>query len=715
MMLNSSSNPRDSAHFGPMQLRALLVTEFVGTFISTFTFCSSWARGDEATVWQPTSVGLVTAVLVYALGELTGGMLNPAVSILLGLLGRLDWRLVLHCCAVQIAAAALGTGICLQLFPGLPPAPLQPKSGYQMWEAALVEAFGTAFVCFVYASCALGADSCSSNGFGADRNQYDALAVGFAAIAASCAAIGVSSACLNPALSLIFGLGWDGMGMGIAYVSSELVGVLLAAFCICLLHPLESPPLFWRKAPSGVVMTLVPHLSAELLGTMLITTTFCWNLVTRSRTLWWSVAGAVVSMVYSMWNVSGGQLNPAVTVGAMCCEPDLRRMGQGTAYLAVQLLGSVVAGLLTVPLHAFGPAPEESFGILPNPGFSWSSVFAVETLFSMLSVATFLCVAREQALPSQTIHRNHLGFAAGASVLVGGLAAAPITGAQLNPAITVAAWIADVFAPGNQPPVPMSTVALLGSAQMLGGCLAGFLIIPVLRAERPQRQLTMAEADESICAGHASFVEATPPPLSLAGPSLFHHSQVFAASQQPPVLPSQLGSDVVQLSQIEALGGSCGDYSMSWSLPVRIPSFSDASLVKHRPTGQTDSWQVQQQHVQQRSCDQTQQPPIRQFGASTTGSRGHQLEQPARQMFLPQSAQIGVNQPLLPQHKFVTQDASTSYGATPSHLIASDSFEDAGSGSSLRNMFSMLDWRSEPHLTGSWEHFEPLTPPSWRA
>jgi MIP family channel proteins len=83
------------------------LAELVGTFALVFFGCGAIANG-----LPPTSValafGLVIAVMIYAVGHISGAHFNPAVSIGFAVGRHLPWSRALTYAIAQIAGATLG-------------------------------------------------------------------------------------------------------------------------------------------------------------------------------------------------------------------------------------------------------------------------------------------------------------------------------------------------------------------------------------------------------------------------------------------------------------------------------------------------------------------------------------------------------------------------------------------------------------------------------
>src|SRR3954454_15355471 len=79
--------------------------EFVGTFALLFIGCGSVLYGDPVGV--ALAHGLVIAVMVSAVGLISGGFFNPAITIAFVLTRRIPASLAALYLVVQLAAAAL--------------------------------------------------------------------------------------------------------------------------------------------------------------------------------------------------------------------------------------------------------------------------------------------------------------------------------------------------------------------------------------------------------------------------------------------------------------------------------------------------------------------------------------------------------------------------------------------------------------------------------
>merc|ERR1712139_316839 len=126
------------------------------------------------------------------------------------------------------------------------------------------------------------------------------------------------------------------------------------------------------------------------------------NLSTGSEDTAWSAAAALMCMIYSLGDVSGGHFNPAVTTGLMLTGQRTSADGEaaqvctlldGCAYIATQVAGGISAGLLYQHFHAVGPVKDKSFYLGPQDQITWHQVAAAETTFTALLMFVVLCMA----------------------------------------------------------------------------------------------------------------------------------------------------------------------------------------------------------------------------------------------------------------------------------------------------------------------------------
>jgi len=407
--------------------------EFIGSFIVVFTIACCNLNGSKT--WNATAVACVLMVSVYAVFDVSGGNLNPAVSLCLGLCKKLHWPVVAGYIGVQVLAGIFAATFSYLIFPQ-PMRLVRPNPPFRGWHVALVEILFTAMLCFVAVNCT----ASERNHPKLDKNHFFGLAVGFVLVAGGYSAGEISGAVFNPAaaLSLAFPNLYAGVCWGLTYVFFEAIGAVLAAAAFYVCRPEDFFPLHRRS--TQVIEDFVPALPtrcvAEFLGTFMLALTVCLNLVMSSATTAWAAAAALMCMVYALGNVSGGHFNPAVTLAVVLSGRDKCSARIGLAYVVVQFLAALLVGWLVQYIHFAGPYYDEEFGLMAVGAHRWWPVFFMESIFTF--VLAFVVLAVATVTPSYTSSRmNYFGLAIGMCVAVGGFAAGSISGGILNPAVAL--------------------------------------------------------------------------------------------------------------------------------------------------------------------------------------------------------------------------------------------------------------------------------------
>jgi aquaporin NIP len=130
----------------------------------------------------------------------------------------------------------------------------------------------------------------------------------------------------------------------------------------------------------------------------------------------------VLAMIYTVGDVSGAHLNPAVTLGFFAA----RRCGIRTVfgYIASQLLGAIAASLL---LHLLFPQSVTLGITLPAAGATQSFILEVVLTFILMWVILSVSTgAKEKGITA--------GIAVGSVIGLEAMFAGPISGASMNPA-----------------------------------------------------------------------------------------------------------------------------------------------------------------------------------------------------------------------------------------------------------------------------------------
>lgn len=452
------------------QAAAPFVAEFVGTFVLVLTVgCCLMSPGDPA--WNATAISCGLMVMVYCTGPVSGGNLNPAVSLTLGLIGSLEWATVLGYWAAQLAGG-LGAGCCFCALFGQKKAQLEREPPFSWQYAAAAEFIYTCVLCFVFANCMVS----RRNNPPDDANQFYGLAIGFVVLAGGYAAGGIAGACFNPAVALGLGVSvapGHGEGLSLTWVAAELAAGAAGAAVYRVMRWEDFGPRSVAVALTGFEPGLASRCLSELLGTFLLVLTVGLNITLASPAAAWSAAAALMCMTYSLGNVSGAHFNPAVTLAVVLrgrCSA-----GDGLAYVVAQLTAGLLGGIAYGSFHAAGPNQGLTYPLGPGPAYGPATAGAAELLFTFVLAYTVLaCSTITRPASWRTKQNAYFGLAIGACAAVGGLAAGSASGGELNPAVCLGITTANLYhrGLGPPPPSPLPTFLAFSTWELAGGLLA---------------------------------------------------------------------------------------------------------------------------------------------------------------------------------------------------------------------------------------------------
>jgi aquaporin Z len=386
------------------------VSEFIGTFLLIFTVgCNVLS---EQALWGAVSIACVLMVSIYALAPVSGANFNPAVSISLALSKKLNWATAGAYCAVQIIAGLTASLCYSALF--WDSFYLAPSKGYGWLNACLCEFLYTFMLCFVV----LNAAASKAN---ADKHQFYGLAIGFVIVAGAYGAGAVSGGCFNPAVAIAIDVGSLRIGWCVAYVIAEILGAAMAAGLFRVVRPgdfdgsAEDPPEHEMKS----------KLVAEFLGTYFLIVTVGLNVMAKSKAGAFSIAAALMCMIFALGDVSGANFNPAVTTALLACH----KIDGKTAslYIFTQLFAGFCAAVTYLVVYT-----GKGFPLGPSEGWTWAAVGVAEGTFTFVLCFIVLCVV---CSPKNNLS-EFFGLAIGSCVTVGGFAIGSISGGSLNPAVS---------------------------------------------------------------------------------------------------------------------------------------------------------------------------------------------------------------------------------------------------------------------------------------
>eukprot|EP00397_Hematodinium_sp_SG-2012_P025370 GEMP01026497.1.p1 GENE.GEMP01026497.1~~GEMP01026497.1.p1 ORF type:complete len:454 (+),score=90.77 GEMP01026497.1:60-1421(+) len=440
------------------------VAEFVGTYMLVFVVGCNVLRNGSST-FAVVSIASVLMVMIYSLGSVSGGHFNPAVTVAVTLSNKMPggWGEAFIYIIVQLVAGSLG-GASYALMLG-ESFNLSPQAGYTWVEAGVVEVLYTCMICFVVLTTA-----CNSK---TENNQFYGLAIGYVIVAGGYGAGPISGGAFNPAVALGIDISSVSKGFGwcVPYLGYELVGASLAAIFFKLVRPGE-----FTMPPSQQV-SVVSKLVAESLGTFYLVLTVGLNAAQGVSAGAYSIAASLMCMIYAIGNVSGGHLNPAVTVAVLLSGRQKTNPVEAAQYTLAQLfggvLGSLTASSLIKTVHL---APQGTHTIL--------SAAIGEVIFTFVLCYVVLCVATVQQ-PSKDMY----GLAIGACVVVGGFAIGGISGGSLNPAVSFGLDMTSGFDKG----LYGHSLTYIGS-ELVGGALAA-LIFSITHAKEFYKSIAATRED----------------------------------------------------------------------------------------------------------------------------------------------------------------------------------------------------------------------------
>lgn len=229
-----------------------LAAEFLGTFVLVFGGCGSAVLAAKVVTDNSINMGigflgvalafgLSVMVMAYAVGHISGGHFNPAVTLGAALAGRIDWKSVAPYWVVQVVAASVAGLVLFVIASGRDGFDAvtsgfasngygdRSPDHYSLMAALLIEIVLTAI--FVYVI--LGStDTRAPAGFAP-------IAIGLALVLIHLISIPVTNTSVNPARSL--GVAWfagpEALGQVWLFVLAPLIGAAIAGLSYKYLFP----------------------------------------------------------------------------------------------------------------------------------------------------------------------------------------------------------------------------------------------------------------------------------------------------------------------------------------------------------------------------------------------------------------------------------------------------------------------------------------------
>lgn len=200
---------------------------------------------------------------------------------------------------------------------------------------------------------------------------------------------------------------------------------------------------------------------AEFLGCLLLGLVYNTTRLTSMNTLTPMCAGlTLMALTYCFGAISGAQFNPAVSLA-------IGLSGRGNwsmilKYWVLQVLGCMAGVCLSVIIY--GQPADDPIG--PRRDFRAGSAFLVEFIYTGMLCLVFLNVMISRSNNSVEAGNQYFGVAIGFVLAVAGYAIGDISGAVLNPALSIAIDLQNILDSG------FGYGVLYVISQMMGGFVA---------------------------------------------------------------------------------------------------------------------------------------------------------------------------------------------------------------------------------------------------
>lgn len=410
------------------------LAEFIGTFfLALIIGCSKIITAGSAAL----GIGFGLTALVYLTGPISGGQLNPAVTIGLLVRSKISLFEAVYCIFFQIwgvmFAGLISYGLYYDQWNNLgAPSVHNSDRRIQSFFGELIQTFGLVSVVLNTATTKAQAN-----------NSYFGLAIGFVVFSGAVVIGGVSGACFNPAIALLSLMKGDFDDLWV-FLCGPTLGGVLAGLVFRITNPSE-----WEESdpiarltkshhnPSGNLTRMAAMLTQEFIGTFFIAWTIALSVnATSSTNATIAIGAIVVSMVYSGGSISGGHYNPCVTLGVYLRgrleTPHMMRPLDVFLYFTVQFLSSFLAGAFAI--YVQGGSNYIGSPLLNLDSHSLFSIVVVEFIFSTMLVLTVLSTATTEKVGGN----SYFGIAIGFAITAGIVTVNDISGGVFNPAIGVA-------------------------------------------------------------------------------------------------------------------------------------------------------------------------------------------------------------------------------------------------------------------------------------
>jgi len=206
--------------------------ELLGTYILVFVGCgaiiiNNVTDGMVSHLGIGLSFGIVVMTIIYAIGDVSGAHINPAVTIAFALAKRLEKKLILPYVSFQIAGAILASATLFYMFPDAKTMGETLPRDNNLMQSFILELILSFILMFIILSVSTGAK---------EKGITAALAIGGVVAFAAIFAGPISGASMNPARSIgpaIFA--GDLIHLWI-YIVATILGAILSVFACKLIQ-----------------------------------------------------------------------------------------------------------------------------------------------------------------------------------------------------------------------------------------------------------------------------------------------------------------------------------------------------------------------------------------------------------------------------------------------------------------------------------------------
>jgi aquaporin Z len=201
------------------------IAEFIGTFFLVLTVGCTIIPG-AAGVIAPLAIGASLMVMVFATGHISGGHLNPAVTLAVFLRGKCPLSDVIPYWIAQIAAGVIAALVAVFLC---------GKSGIPMAITSVPAAFVAEFL-FTFALAFVVLNVATAKGTA--NNSFYGLAIGMTVMVGAFAVGAISGGAFNPAVAVGIGvMKLVNLSQIWIHIVADLAGGAVAAFTFRIVNP----------------------------------------------------------------------------------------------------------------------------------------------------------------------------------------------------------------------------------------------------------------------------------------------------------------------------------------------------------------------------------------------------------------------------------------------------------------------------------------------